>query len=371
MGTWYDKIRRCVSDAPIVRDLVESVERLPGLDKWSPRYGLENHRTELIRWGFALWMTRSLPGVEPLQRDIAGEILASDKPSPETFAELSGAALCVALGAVAGGRIPRGGGRTADWRMAWPGDAGLDLEVTAAKRKKKHVERQAFATDIANVLFTADHEFDLVIDLADPPLPEDRDAILTKAETIASGQTEGDPPRWEMRALKITRAPTVLYTAGQDPRPSWWPVDQARCFVLKGYVAGPDTDRAPSQVRICFGVPYDSYVNPIMRKADSPQGTEGLPFLVAVDIEDLPDAFREIPRAVTGLLPLWKAVSGILLFHGMTSIDRVGWLWRLLRNPYAEVPLPEELCAGRADLPQTMETGIMLTQQENKSGGAA
>ena len=107
--------------------------------------------------------------------------MASGRPAPETFAELSGAAICVALGAVAGGRIPRGSGRTADWRMVWPGDAGLDLEVTAAKRKKKHVERQTFATDLANALFTADREFDLVIDLADPPLPEDRDAILTKA----------------------------------------------------------------------------------------------------------------------------------------------------------------------------------------------
>jgi len=75
--------------------------------------------------------------------------LASGRPAPETFAELSGAAICVALGAVAGGRIPRGSGRTADWRMVWPGDAGLDLEVTAAKRKKKHVERQTFATDLA------------------------------------------------------------------------------------------------------------------------------------------------------------------------------------------------------------------------------
>ncbi|TAK42930.1 MAG: hypothetical protein EPO27_15925 [Betaproteobacteria bacterium] len=346
---------------------MESVERLPGLDKWSPSHGFEIQRTELIRWGHALWMTRSLPGVESLQQTIAGEILASGRPAPETFAELDGAALCVALGAVAAGRIPRGSDRTADWRMVWPGDANLDLEITIAKRKKKHMERAAFATDLANAIFALDRDFDLVVDLADSALPKDRDMILEKAETIASGQTQGDSSKWQMRALQITRAPTVLYSGGQDPQPSWWPADQSRCFVFKSYVAGPDAHHAPPQVRICFGVPYDSYVNPIMRKADAPQGTEGLPFLVAVDIADLPGAFREIPRVVSGFLPFWRAVSGILLFHSMMNVDRVGWLWRLLRNPHADVALPEELCAGRADLEDIMETGVQLTEYKSNS----
>jgi hypothetical protein len=136
-------------------------------------------------------------------------------------------------------------------------------------------------------------------------------------------------------------------------------VDQARCVVLRGYAAGPDTYRAPPQVRICFGVPYVSYVNPIQKKSDSPQGTKGLPFLVAVDITDIPDAFKEIPRAVEELLPFWTGVSGILLFQSVISSDRVGWIWRLIKNPYAEVPLPEELCAGRANLPEIKHTWYM------------
>lgn len=371
MGTLYEKVRGRVPDTPIVRDLVESVERLAGLASWSPPHGAENHWTELIRWGFALWMTRSLGSVDALQRALGAEVLASGGPTPETFAELSGAGLCVALGAIAGRRIPRGNSRTADWRIVWPVNADLDVEVTVAKKKEKHLKRQALATNLANALFQADRDFDLVIDLADPTAPEDRDAIQATAKTITSGQTEGVPGRWEVRAQEVTREPTVLFIGGQDPRPPWWSADQARCFVFQGQVAGPDTHRAPPQVRVCFGVPYDSYVNPIMRKADSPQGTAGLPFLVAVDISDLPGAFREIPRAVAALLPFWKAVSGILLFHDMTGVDRVGWLWRLIRNPHSVVPLPEALCAGRADLPETMETGVRLTHETNESGGAA
>lgn len=367
MGTWYERLSGRVPDAPIVRDLVESVEQLPGLDSWSPAHGLENHWTELIRWGSVLWMTRSLGGVEPFQRALAAEVLASGGPAPETFAELSGAGLCVALGAIAGGRIPRGDGKTADWRMMWPGDGGLDLEVTVAKRKEKHVERQALATDLANALSRADRDFDLVVDLADPTIPEDRDAIQATAKTITSGRTEGAPGRWQLRAQEIAREPTVFVTGGQDARPPWWSGDDARCFVIHGQVAGPDTHRAPPQVRVYFGVPYDSYVNPIMRKADFPQGTAGLPFLVAVDISDLPGAFREMPRAVAGFLPLWQAVSGILLFHDLMGVDRVGWQWRLLKNPHAAVPLPDALCSGRADLPQAMETGVRLANESKQA----
>jgi hypothetical protein len=371
MGTWYEKVSGLVPDAPIVRDLVESVERVPGLDCWSPRDGLENHWIELISWGFVLWMSRSLAGVDRLQRALGAEIVASGGPAPDTFAELSGAGLCVSLGAVAGGRIPRGNGKTADWRMVWPEDAGIDVEVTVARRKERHVERQALAMDLTKTLFKADRDFDLVVDLVNPTIFEDREAILAVAKTITSGQDVGSPGRWQLRAKAITRNPTVLFTGGQNQRPTWWPVDDARCSVFHGYVAGLETQHAPPQVQVFFGVPYDSYVNPIMRKANFPQGTAGLPFLVAIDISNLPGAFSEMPRAVTGFLPLWKALSGILLFHNLMGIDRVGWLWRLITNPYADVPLPESLCGARANLPQTMETGVRLSKEHQKPAGAA
>lgn len=361
--SWYERVSDRVRDAAIVRDLIESVECLPGLDSWSPPDGLENHRIELIGWGFVLWMTRSLDGSESVQKALAAEILAGGRPVPETFAELSGAGLCVAHGAVAGRRIPRGGSKTADWRMVWPPDADVDFEVTVAKRKKKHVERRALAIELANALFRPDREFDLVVDLVDPTVAEDRAAILAVAEKTIPGQPDGLPGRWQLLAQEITREPKVLVIGGQDPRPAWWSVGNARCFVLHGQLAGPDTRCAPPQVRVSFGVPYDSYINPIMRKADFPQGAPGLPFLVAVDISSLPGAFIEMPTALAGFLPFWKTVSGILLFHDVMGVDRVGWLWRLLKNPHAAVTLPEALCDGRADLPQMMETGVRISKE--------
>jgi hypothetical protein len=133
-------------------------------------------------------------------------------------------------------------------------------------------------------------------------------------------------------------------------------------------LAGPDTQLAPAQVRVFFGVPYSSYINPVMKKGDHPQGQAGRPFLVVVNIANLPGAFTEMPRILTGYLPLWNSISGILLYHDFSHVEKMGWLWRLINNPFAEVPLPEGLRNNRADLANTMETGLRLTREVDGKG---
>jgi hypothetical protein len=247
MGTWYARLRERVPDEPVVRELIEAVERLPGIDAWKHAQDIDNRWTSIIAWGFALWMTRSLCRVELLQQKIAGEIAGLGSPDPDTFTELSGAGLCVALGAVDGERIPHQKTRTADWRLMWPSEP---------------------------------------------------------------------------------------------------------------------------QVRVFFGVPYSSYINPVMKKGDHPQGRAERPFLVVVDIANLPGAFTEMPRILTGYLPLWNSISGILLYHDFSHVEKMGWLWRLINNPFAEVPLPEGLRNNRADLANTMETGLRLTREVDGRGVA-
>jgi hypothetical protein len=239
--------------------------------------------------------------------------------------------------------------------MQWPGEVDVDIEVTAARRKQKHTDSLTAARDLAEAVADEEREFDLLIDVADPLDPSDSTAILDKAATMSCGRTEDDQSKWSVRALEITRAPHDLSTRGQDSRPPWWPDNKARCLVFQGALAGPGATRAPSQVRVWFGVPYESYVNSVMRKADSPQCAPGLPFLLAVDIGDLPDAFREMPRAVGGFMHMWRALSGLLLFQSMMGSDRTGWLWRLIPNPNAAITLPIELTAQNTH-PSAAET---------------
>jgi hypothetical protein len=363
VGGWHEKLKGRVPDGPLVRELVEFVERLPSLDQWRPPEGIENRWTDLVRWGLPLKMTERLEGLDSLRRCLASEVLMTGRPTPDSFAELSGAGLCVALGAISGTRLPRSHSKTADWRLIWPTNATVDVEVTAAKTKAAHIERRRIVSDLAPALWREDRDFDLVADLADPTIREDRETILGMAPGVTLGRVEGVPGRWQLRAEPITRTPTTFLTGRVDERPAWWAASDARCFMVHAMVAGPGAARAPAQVRVYYGVPYNSYVNPVLAKANFPQGLAELPFLLAVDVSELPGAFRELPRVVADFLPNWQRVSGILLFDEILGADRVGWMWRLLKNPHAFVELPETLCSGRADLPGQMETVVQLANE--------
>lgn len=356
MGSLYEQFASVLPRDPAVRDFVQEVEGLPGLAGWRMEEPTASRWPTVVGWGHVLTMTRNIPGGDRIRTALAKEILNSGAPAPETFAELSAAGLCIALGAVAAGRIPEGSKRTADWRMVWPTDAEMDVEVTVGNKKKAHVQRRAAAHVLASGLLDSSRPFDLIIDVVDPTRQATVDEIRLAVEGISEGDRLASSGCWEVRAEPITREPTVLFIAGQDQAPDWWPAAHARSCAWCAQVAVQDAAKAPPQVRVWTGLPFDSYVNPAKRKAEAPQGTKGLPFLVAVDIQGLPGAFGEIPCVVEGLLPFWTAVSGILLFQDLAGFDGVGWMWRLVQNPHAHVQLPESFSSGRAEQGRTMET---------------
>jgi hypothetical protein len=355
MGKLYEQLSSHLRATPTVRRFVESLEQLPGLENWSPPQSIAAGWPRIVAWGQVVDVTRSLPGAQELHGAVAASILRGGEPDPDTLAELSGAALCIELGAIAAGRIPEGENRTADWRMIWPEDAEVDVEVACAQRKPKHVRNLEAAKTLAAEVSDRTRSFDVVVDIVDPRNADDRQAVKEAIRHISANDPVCSSGRWAVRALPLARGATVLWTAGQDSAPVWWPSDLARnCFFAR-QLATVDAKEAPPQVRIWFGVPFVAYINPVMRKADRPQHTEGLSFLVVVDITNLPGAFEEMTRVIAGFLPFWTAVGGVLIFRTIAALDRVGWSWRLIRNPSAAVLLPGALCNGRADLPQVMD----------------
>lgn len=132
-------------------------------------------------------------------------------------------------------------------------------------------------------------------------------------------------------------------------------------MVFEVFLAGPESTQAPGQVRVLFGVPAVAYINPVMKKADRPQGRAGRPFLLAVDVFGLPGAFRDLPRQIESFFEQWTRVSGILLFMDLPAVDKSAWWWRVLSNPHAVTRLPESLTREHVNLSQTLETGIRFT----------
>jgi hypothetical protein len=367
MGDWYTRLRDRLPDAPIVSTLVECVEALPGIQQWSPRHGLETRWTNILHWGHVLWSTASLVGTSELLADISSEILQTDHPNPDSFAELSAAGLCVSFGALDGERLQRASHPIADWRLRWSGEGLVDVEVTTAKRKPAHIRRSEAAATIAERLFILEMEDDVVVHIVDPTDAADADAMLAAARSLAKGGTLEEPGRWQVRREDVLRDVKVIVKGELDARPSWWPARDVRSLVIRGILAGPDSTKAPAQLRIFFGVPYDAYINPVMKKADAPQGTAGHPFLLVVDVMGLAGAMTELPEILPGYFAQWSRISGVLLFTDLVALNRSGWVWRLLANPTAAHPLPASLTDGRANLEQSMETALRFERDGNDS----
>lgn len=361
MGALYDQFEEWLCDQPQAAHLIRLLETLP-ISGWTVRQPAQASLPMLCQWGHVVEMTRSIPGADVMLAAMGEQILASGSPKSQVWSELSAAAVSIALGAIAAGRIPESESRTADWRMVWPENCEVDVEVTSPMEKEFHRVRRRIASELVDELMDATRGFDLVIHVVDPTDPKVLHEVRSAILRLTEGEIRESVCRWQVRAVGIDRDPATLFVAGQDQKPQWWPTDHVRAFCFKSLVASPTTTKATAQTRVAVGMPFHRYINPVQRKAEKPQGQSGLPFLIAIDIEDLPGGLRGVPSAVEGYLPLWRSVSGILLFQEFQCFEHIGWIARLIKNPHAAVPLPTSIGDG-VDLGDVFEIRRAIRDQ--------
>jgi hypothetical protein len=329
---------------PIVRESINAISDLPGLENWTPSAKFCH---ELLPVGLPLGLLSESSGCELLKRRIATTLLKEAKPAPGDFAEISGAALCVALGATKIHQVRTSTIQTPDFIISWPSQAGsldTDLEITSAAMKVSHIERNQTANRIAHQLHCADRMHDIVLHYIDPPTEADLSQIMKAASKIKPEEVIQDPGKWIIRAAVPDRAPSVLLVAGiDDNSPDWWPRKQITGFVVNQVLAGPGAKIAPPQTRVHYCVPFTAYINPVQKKADYPQGGDSRPFIIAIDITDLPGAYQQFRKLLIDYFPLWSRVSAILTFSQWTHPSRIGWRWGLLPNPDSRYALSEDI----------------------------
>ena len=342
MAARFEQVRRSlpISDNAFVEAAISAVEQLPGLDTWTPTPNLS--WLNVIRWGTAILVTEPLRGVAAAKSALADEIRRLGRPEPSTWAELSGAALCVGLGADAGERLGRQSDRTADWRLTWQSSQEVDFEVTSAAQKPEYVRRQNAVHQLSNELFKLDRSTDLIVHILDPTNAADRNDVEQACRRPNGSWVMDRNGHWLVRSEEVHRVPG-LFPAEMDPPPEWWPRNQATGWMVHSEIPGPDTVTAAPWVRINFGIPFGAYINPVQKKADAPQGRPGSPFLISVDVSGLPGAFRALPDQIRNYLKQWASVSGILLFHDVTTTNAIGWQCLLISNPHGRVQLPVPL----------------------------
>lgn len=149
MSTTLDLYKRLLpvlpqGHLPIVRASIESVGRLTGLANWNPTVTPEL-AFRVMRIGFPLTDLSSVRTCDPLRSRIADALLNEQHPAPSDLAEINGAALCITLGATALEYVKRSTERTPDFKICWPSQTEIDVEMTCAEEKAAHIERRRIA----------------------------------------------------------------------------------------------------------------------------------------------------------------------------------------------------------------------------------
>jgi len=67
------------------------------------------------------------------------------------------------------------------------------------------------------------------------------------------------------------------------------------------------------------------------------------PFMIGIDIGDLPDGYNEYMRLLPMYLKEYPAISAVLLFERQAKANKFVWVWELYLNSEAKYPLPSAM----------------------------
>lgn len=314
---------------------------LPGIDLWQPESVhlrevstafdvglpfsfLRNNRTadaHKVQWGFAL--ARG----EQFNPSLASEVHAA--------ALLSGWGADVAF-------IPRGFTPTPDIAASWSSGEVVDVEVARGETKQLHAAVQDGVAAFAGALRPGDVEWHIVGFIADASAPAELAAMFESAIKLRPGEFAEAPTRWYVQAVPLDGREDVV---GADSVelfcPSWWPANQPTYFSTSTLIGSGSNP----VVLLRSLIPHASYTNPVVRKANSGQRREGNPYLIAVDVSELPRAHEQLVPDLHGYFSIWEHVSGVLLFEPRFyfGAGRKEWVVSIHRNAAAAIALPASL----------------------------
>jgi hypothetical protein len=327
--------------------LTNRVRSLPALSEWIP----ESNKISVLRilcLGVVLGRV-SNSTFKPLLESIATSLRNEECLRKDDFAELKAASL-IRLWCDDIEYIPRGNNqRTPDLNATLNGYK-FEIEVTTAEEKYEQAARRNTISLLEQKIVDLPLKGHLSAYILDSPNEVEQAEIIREASELSiAGDTVELKDRWHLQ-LSAPRT-SGEFVAEFNP-PSWWPNQHATPASLKSrctFEAGRYTTNASIEVR--WGLSTKSYINPIKKKAERPQGTGSLPFLIAMDANSLPGAIKWYEENLPSYWEQWQHVSGVLIFNtGIGGLESLLWNYKLFPNPLCEINLPEALlqrCTGK------------------------
>jgi hypothetical protein len=296
-----------------------------------------------VSWGLPLAILGEQQYTHPFLARFSKPFSKQSDFNSDDFVELEAAALLLSRGAASLTPVDRTHEKTQDFDLIWS-ETNIEVEVTKSEAKDVHTSLRIQAQRIAQSINSTIGKFDLVVHVSKLLDTATEARLLDASREITIDQTIEEPNAWLLAAKATTRPVHEVLKAGEvEIQPSWWPSDMVSLFTISLTLAGPDSTKTPPRVKVCYAAPFTGYLNSAKKKARRFQGTLTRPYLMVVNVTDLPDAFEVYRQGLDANFQRWKHISGVLIFEAFKSTNEIGWTFQFYRNLHATRPLPIDM----------------------------
>lgn len=266
-------------------------------------------------------------------KEVSKAIIEGTPRNADTWAELMAGGLISSIGCQIRFIPEAQGQKTPDLHITAANGVSADVEVVRAQQRLSHSELNKFLGTL-NAAIGLDDDRNYCIYLGENP-EQHLGEIIDAIASVDNGSRLERSGKWAVVADEPQHR--TAYTGGdaeRQIRPSWWE-DGPNFGVVSTRLGG---EHSPiTSVR--SQVPLADYLNPVRRKAERPQRSAKIPYIIALEATELPDAARRLQPQLSGFFPLWPHVSAIMVFGSIFGINNYSWPCALLRNPAADQPV--------------------------------
>jgi hypothetical protein len=325
----------------LARNSVNAFFQLSGAKLWRPEKLLLGEISYVIDIGLPL----SILGLNRLTKEYLDQINESvsvgKRVPPKLWSEIEVATILKHYGAEVE-FVPRGPRKTPDLRAHWTPNTPVEIEVTRGEVRHLHKSVIGGVEDFVQTLRPGDLDWHIVCFVTDASDPEILAAAFDAAIGLQPGQSREESNCWFVRAVALEERNIVV--GGQVAEllgPDWWPKDEPTRFSNSTLING----KGNPVVSLRSLYPETSYMNPLIRKANHGQHTDGVPYIIALNASVLPRAHVRMKDEILLNFAAWDHVSGVLIYYPLfyTGAKKKIFKFHVFENPGATSAMPPEL----------------------------
>lgn len=320
---------------------LDSFLELPHVETWNPKAMYLGELSSVFDVGLPFSFFQGNASSDTHKKEFGAAISRGARPPPSLLSEVHAGALLSNWNASVS-FVPRKATPTPDIEASWGDGVIVDVEVARGETRQLHMATRNGVGAFVGALRPCDVSWNVTAFMADASNVKDLGAMFEAATILEPGQRAEQRGRWHVRAVPLNWRDDVVGAHVIDLfAPDWWPRNEP-CYLSTSTLIGSIGN---SVVQLRSLVPLASYMNPVLRKANSGQRRSGNPYLIALDVSELPKAHERIVDDLYGYFKIWNHVSAVMLFEPrfFTGFGRKEWVVSIHRNPDATIPLPDHI----------------------------